>query len=62
MTPDRTRRELLADAGRVSLAAGVLLGGPVSIAAAQGSTAPAPVLPTDGTWTNQDYWAFADWR
>ena len=58
--PDRTRRELFADAGRVSLAG--MLVGPVSFAAAQ--TAPgvsAPDLPTGGGWANADYWAFADW-
>ena len=60
---DRTRRELLADAGRASVA-GTLLA-PIAVAAAQGaSTAqavPAPDLPTTSGWTNDDYWAFADW-
>ena len=53
----RTRREFIADAGRASLA-GTLLA-PVSLTAAQ--TVPAPDLPTQSGWTNDDYWAFADW-
>ena len=57
MRLDRTRRELFADAGRASLA-GTLLG-PMSLAAAQ--AVPAPDLPTQSGWTNEDYWAFADW-
>jgi hypothetical protein len=49
------------DAGRASLAAGVLVG-PISLAAAQTAPGPpAPDLPTGGTWKNADYWAFADW-
>ena len=59
MRLDRTRRELFADAGRASLA-GMLIA-PVSIAAAQEAGPPAPELPTQGGWTNNDYWAFADW-
>ena len=55
----RTRRELLADAGRASLA-GVLLA-PAGLAAAQVPGPAAPDLPTQGGWTNRDYWAFADW-
>jgi len=47
----RTRREFIADAGRASLA-GTLLA-PVSIAAAQ--AVPAPDLPTQSGWTNDDY-------
>ena len=57
MIADRTRRELLADAGKASVA-GTLLA-PVSLAAAQ--AVPAPDLPTQSGWTNDDYWAFADW-
>ncbi len=57
MSPDRTRRELLADAGRVSLAGSLLA--PISVASAQ--AVPAPDLPTTSGWTNDDYWAFADW-
>ena len=53
----RTRREFIADAGRASLA-GTLLA-PVSLTAAQ--AVPAPDLPTQSGWTNDDYWAFADW-
>ncbi len=57
MSPDRTRRELLADAGRLSVAG--MLVAPGSLAVAQ--AVPAPDLPTGGGWTNADYWAFADW-
>jgi len=56
---DRTRRELFADAAGASLA-GVLLA-PAGLAAAQAPGPAAPDLPTQGGWTNRDYWAFADW-
>ena len=63
MSPDRTRRELLADAGRVSLAGSLLapIGGAPAHGARAAQAVPAPDLPTQSGWTNDDYWAFADW-
>ncbi|MDA0180117.1 hypothetical protein OJ997_07410 [Solirubrobacter phytolaccae] len=57
----RTRRQLLGDAGRLSLA-GVLAGPTLNaFAATSAPSIPAPALPAGAGWKNQDYWAFADW-
>jgi hypothetical protein len=60
VSPARTRRQFVADAGRASLA-GVLLGPGTARAQTQTAPVPAPDLPAAGGWKDPDYWAFADW-
>ncbi|MBE2319807.1 hypothetical protein DVA67_027835 [Solirubrobacter sp. CPCC 204708] len=58
----RTRRELMADAGRLTLA-GMAAGPALKTITGAASAAPVPAraLPTGAGWTNHEYWTFADW-